>query len=302
MKVLITGGASSCIGPELIKGLAEKQIEVVVVDEVSSNKVSSLSSIVTYYQTVIDQDSLIKIIMKEQIEYVIHLKTNPLLVNSVKDSFYASEENITATIHVLEACAQTKVKKIIFPSTVAVYGKSDQVLEETALLQPHLFAGLSKKIEEQYIINFHRLYDLSYSILRFSTIYGPLSAYQGEPEIIASAINQYMNKETPSIKWKGEKQTDFIYERDAAMAICASLEGGDNEIINIASGKSSSFCEVAAIIQKESNLIAAPLYQPKNQPTNSQISIKKAQYLLHWQPKMTLEDGIKEMMAHANNT
>ncbi|MFT8323310.1 MAG: NAD(P)-dependent oxidoreductase [Bacillus sp. (in: firmicutes)] len=299
VKVLITGGASSCIGPELIKILAEKQIQIVVADEPTEESNSYPASVATYYGIVLEKDALIHIMRKEQIDYVIHLKTILIGSNSIKDSFHLSERNIATTIQVLEACAAKKVKKIIFPSTVAVYGQLEEPITESAPLYPNLFAGVSKKIEEQYVKNYHSLYGLPYSILRFSTIYGPLSTYSGDKAAVLSTIKPYIKNELVVTTKKEELKTDFIYIKDAVSAIFASLEAGDNEVINIASGNATSLQEITDMMQKISGQASVPVTKQEQgmNKNDGPFSIKKAHYSLRWHPKRNLEDGIKDMIS-----
>ncbi|WP_445490162.1 NAD-dependent epimerase/dehydratase family protein [Niallia sp. 03133] len=297
MKVLVTGGAS-CIGVEVVKDLVESHIKVVSVDD-RKPEVSFSSDTVSYYQIKIERQALKRIIIEEQVDYVIHLKAIPFPSNSIKDSYQSSEKNISLTIEVLEACAAANIKKIIFPSTVAVYGESNERKAETAFLQPSLFLGVSKKIEEQYIQNYQRFYGLSYTILRFSTIYGCLD--NKESKLISSAIDQYI-KEKSFFFPEEEQQADFIYIKDALAAFRASITAGDNEIINIASGSTSSFHVIEEIIYNGCEGEELTVHTFKKEPVkgNSQFATEKANYLLHWKPERTLEEGIKEMIMQVN--
>ncbi|PKG24419.1 NAD-dependent epimerase/dehydratase family protein [Niallia nealsonii] len=209
VKVLLTGGYSSSIGLEVIHQLLHNNIQVVVVDELKEIDPIFPLSIVPYYQQKIDKSSLLKILVKEQATIIIHLKQEKIL-DSIKDSFDASENNIAATIDVLEASAAANVKKIIFFSSISVYGESEELLTENSPLQPLQFEGVSKKIEEQYIKNYHALYGLTYTILRFAAIHEP-------------------NKKDELT------EKECVYIKDGATAIIASLHQGDNEFFNILS-------------------------------------------------------------------
>ncbi|GKU81416.1 hypothetical protein NCCP28_08120 [Niallia sp. NCCP-28] len=211
MKVLLTGGYSNSIGLEVIHQLLHNNIQVVVVDELKEIYPIFPLSIVPYYQQKIEKDSLLKILVKEKATIIIHLKQEKIS-DSIKESFEASENNIAATIDVLEASAAANVKKIIFSSSISVYGESEELLTENSPLQPLQFEGISKKIEEQYIKNYHLLYGLTYTILRFAAIY------------------ELNKKDTLT---DGKK--DGVYIKDGAAAIIASLNQGDNEFFNILS-------------------------------------------------------------------
>ena len=237
VKVLVTGGYSSSLGVEVIHQLLHKNIQVVVLDELKEIKSIFPLEIVPYYRQKIDKSNVLKILLKEQANIIIHLKQEKIF-ESIKESFDASEANIAATIDILEASAEAKVQKIIFPSSISVYGKSQEILTEASPLQPIQFEGISKKIEENYIKNYHTLYGLTYTILRFASIY----------------------EQGAELK-NGKK--DYVYIQDAAAAIMASLQQGDNEFFNISS-------TAAAIKEKH-------------------ISIDKASRMLQWKPKIYSE-------------
>lgn len=236
LKVLLTGGYSSSIGSELIHQLLYNNIQVVVLDEPKEMEPIFPLAVVPYYQQRVDKDSLLKILVKEKVNIVIHLKQEKI-GDSIKDSFDASENNIAATIDVLEASAAAKVKKIIFPSSISVYGESQEQLTENSSLHPLQFEGVSKKIEEQYLKNYHALYGLTYTVLRFASI--------------------YEQSKTNGLK---NQKKDYVYINDAAAAIVASLNQGDNEFFNISS--------TAAMANE------------------SRISIEKAKRLLYWKPSV----------------
>lgn len=224
------------------------------------------------------KQDIIKILAVQPIDYVIHLMDTAITTNSIKDSFDESEENMEWTKNILEACVEARVKKIIFPSTTSVYGQADKemITEETSL-NPVLFEGLSKKMEERYIQNYHTLYGLTYSILRFSTIYGDnflLAQDQKKKQIILQ---------------KSKQDVNFIHVKDVVKAIILSLKHADNEIINICSQETISIKEL--IKYNESDILGESIIKPIK-VKESMISIEKAQMQLKWFPTFTSKDNL----------
>ena len=288
MRVLITGGQESEIGYALMEELSKNQIYFIVAEQNSGNSVFSTlvhSDVYTFVNTT----QLVNLLMKYQIECVIHLSNKPITSNSMQESFDHSEKNIAHTIEVLEACVQANVQKIIFPSTIAVYGDIEGAITEDRILQPALFEGLSKKIEEKYIQNYHTLYGLSYTILRFPIIYG-YSIHKHTDSIIESTIKKVLENRPPIVFDDGEQKKHFLYMSDAIQAIISSLINGANEAFNICPPEHYSMKEVVSMIQASIN---EDLCSSLEEGEKSRISTRKAQRQLGWHSEVHFSKGIQ---------
>lgn len=289
MRVLITGGQESEFGYALMEELSNKQIYYIVADQQREN--SAFPTLVHGdVHTFLNAIELADLLMKYQIDCVIHLSNKPITSNSMKDSFDQSEENIAYTIEVLEACVQANVQKIIFPSTIAVYGDMEGIITEEMMLQPVLFEGLSKKIEEKYIQNYQTLYGISYTILRFPVIYGLYSIHKQKESMMESTINKVLENRPPIVYDDGELKKHFLYISDAVQAVVSSLTKGDNEVFNICPEETYSMKDVVSIIQ--SSIIEDSFYSVE-EGEKSRISTKKAQIELGWKAEVPFSKGIR---------
>jgi len=285
--VLITGGQESEIGYALMEELSKNHVYFIVAEQKSEN--STFSTLVHGdVYTFLNTTQLADLLMKYQIDYVIHLSNNSITSNSMKDSFDHSEKNIAHTIEVLEACVRANVQKIIFPSTIAVYGEIEGAITEDMILQPALFEGLSKKIEEKYIQNYHTLYGLSYTILRFPIIYG-YSIHKHTDSIIESTIKKVLENRPPIVFDDGEQKKHFLYISDAIQAIISSLKNGENEAFNICPLENYSMREVVSIIESS---IKEDSCNSLEGGEKSRISTRKAQLQLGWQSEVHFSKGI----------
>ena len=289
MKVLVMGGINNKMTIDLVNQLNSKEISFIIG---GNDKKESPSSEMPFY-AIKNRYELTEVLVAHKIDCVIHLWGTAITTNSIKNSFHESEENIERTINLLEACVEAKVKKIIFPSTISVYGEeTGELLTEDSPLQPVLFEGLSKKMEEQYIKNYHALYGLSYSILRFSNVYGDQTQTTKE-DIITSTIKQVLNGKPPIVFEDGEQKKDFLHITDAVHAIVSSIEKGGNEVINICSRNSVSLKEVVRFIEAfvKGKETALPLKREK-----IYISTEKAEMQLKWTPAVSLENEMIKMI------
>jgi len=292
VKVLVTGGASNSMAFEVIMKLIKKGIDVVIADNCEWKFTSPFHSNITYYHTALDKELLTPILQKEKVEVALHFKSEPITSNKIKDSFDQSEENIHTTMHVLEACAEAKVKKVIFPSTISVYGNQSDVAVEDSFLDPILFEGLSKKVEEKYVMHYHKLYGLDFSILRFADIYGIDNG-----GYIAENIERAIDGHAPLINGTGQELRNFLYIDDAVDAILAALTNGDNQVINIAADSMHSL-EEAAVCVSETVGKLEPVYDREEETLVSTcpVSTHKAKELLGWEAKIPLWEGLQKTL------
>ncbi|TRZ37443.1 NAD-dependent epimerase/dehydratase family protein [Niallia circulans] len=291
VKVLVTGGASNSMAVKLVEKLTANGMKVVLADNCEWDFDINLKGMASYYKTDLDKRELATIFKQEDIDIVLHLKQELITSNAMKDSFDQSEVNIATTINVLEACADAKVKKVIFPSAISVYGNQTEEAVEDTFLDPALFEGLSKKMEEKYVMHYHKLYSLPYTILRFADIYG----IQNKGFITAN-LERALDGQAPVIYGDGKQLRNFIYIDDAVDAILASLTKGDNEIINIASQRMYSFQEAAEMIGEQVNL--HPIYKDSQDESASScsVSVAKAKNFLGWKANISLREGLAKAM------
>ncbi|WP_400242623.1 NAD-dependent epimerase/dehydratase family protein [Niallia sp. JL1B1071] len=289
MRVLITGGQKSEMASALKEQLSKNNVYYIVARKQQGNSVISTLVQDDIY-TFLNVMELADILMENQIDCVIHLSNKPITSNSMKDSFDQSEENIACTIEVLEACVQANVHKIIFPSTIAVYGDVDGAITEEMLLQPVLFEGLSKKLEEKYIQNYHILYGLSYTILRFPIVYGVSSVHKLRESVIESTIKKVIENRPPIVFDNGEQKKHFLYISDAVQAIISSLKNGENQVFNICPEEKYSMKEVVSIIQSSVN---EEVFHSLEEGEKSRISTRKAQIDLKWNAQVPFSNGIR---------
>ena len=128
---------------------------------------------------------LCKIFEIERPKYVIHTAAQINVEKSMQDPIFDANINIMGSINVLECCKRTKVRKIIYSSTAAVYGNPLYIgIDEKHQINPISFYGMSKYITERYMKLYNEHYDLKYTILRYSNVYGMRQNLKGEGGVI----------------------------------------------------------------------------------------------------------------------
>ena len=250
--ILITGGLGF-IGSHLTNKLI-KNNNITIIDNLSTGKIDNLENINHENLTLIKKDlnSIDLNATLANIDYVFHLAAMSSVPLSIKQPISCNMENVTSTINLLNACVHNNVKKIIFSSSSAVYGKNTNIpLKETELPMPTSPYASSKASCELYLQSFHESYGLNYIVLRYFNTFGPKQDNNSQySAVIPNFISALLKNEQAEIYGDGEQTRDFIYVEDVVKANINAVESDYNGIINIASGNSISINQLYDIIKK----------------------------------------------------
>lgn len=297
MKVLITGGAGF-IGSNVADLLIKEGHSVVVVDNLSQGKRENVDRNATFYVCdILDMEKLSMIFLKEHPEVIIHNAAQIDVQTSLKKPALDSEINIKGTINVLECSKNFGVKKIIYPSSAAVYGNPIYLpIDENHPVNPISFYGISKHTPEHYIKTYAELYGIRYTIFRYANVYGMRNMPKGEGGVISIFIDKFLNNMLPIIFGDGNQTRDFIYVKDVARANLLALTSGDNKILNISTRKPITVNELFLLIKEifKSNMEVIYEKEREGDIKHSHLNNYLAKELLQWSDEYSLEDGLRE--------
>ena len=300
MNVLVTGGAGF-IGSHIVDKLINEGLDVVVVDNLSTGKLENLNDKAKFYNLDITSEQLSNIFEKEKIDVVIHQAAQTDVQKSLQDPVYDSKVNINGTVNLLECCRKYNVRKVIYASSAAVYGKPNYLpIDEKHPIQPMSFYGISKFTPESYLKIYKELYGLDYTILRYSNIYGPRQDSKGEGGVIAIFIDKLLNEQIPIIFGDGEQTRDFLYVEDVAEANFQAIFKGDGEVLNISTNTRISINQLYTELTKILQLDFKPVYREARPGDilHSSLNNKKAIQTLNWQPKYTFSEGLLKTVSY----
>ncbi len=123
--------------------------------------------------------------LKRNIDIVYHKAAQVDVQKSIENPIFDGNVNILGTINILEACKATNAKKIIYSSSAAVYGDPKYLgIDEEHPINPISYYGISKYTPENYMRMYNELYNIDYTILRYSNVYGIGQESKGEGGII----------------------------------------------------------------------------------------------------------------------
>ncbi|MTI59942.1 MAG: SDR family oxidoreductase [Firmicutes bacterium] len=300
MKVLVTGGAGF-IGSNIVDCLVEQRYQTVIVDNLSQGKAENINQGAEFYQVDVSSPLINGVFKKEGITHVIHHAAQIDVQQSLEDPLFDIKSNITGTVNLLECCRKYNVKKIIYPSSAAVYGEPDYLpLDECHPLKIISPYGISKHTPEHYLRAYQELYDLDYTIFRYANVYGPRQDPKGEGGVISIFVDKMLAGERPVIFGDGEQSRDFIYVRDIVEANLKALSGAGGKLLNISSKIQVTVNELYQLINKILGSDLEPIYQKerKGDIRHSYLDNSRARAVLEWEPLYDLSSGLKETLAY----
>ena len=302
MKVMITGGCGF-IGSHLADFLIDSNYEVVVVDNLSIGRLDNISQLLdksnfSFFQVDITDFDKLEVHFKG-VDLVFHLAALADIVPSIEkpESYY--QVNVSGTFNVLESCRKHNVKKIVYTASSSCYGIPDQYpTKESAEIRPQYPYALTKNMGEQMVMHWSQLYGLAAVSLRFFNVYGPRARTSGTyGAVFGVFLAQKLAKKPYTVVGDGKQTRDFTFVSDIVSAIISAAESNvKGEIINIGSNNTYSINRLVELLEGE------VVYIPKRpgEPDCTWANISKAQKLLNWYPKVSLEEGVKILLNDMN--
>lgn len=150
---------------------------------------------------------------------------------------------------------------------------------------------------EKYLALYHKIYELSYTVLRYSNVYGPRQGADGEGGVIYIFAKSLAENKPITIFGDGRQTRDFISVHDVVSANLSALHQADGEIINISTKTELSLNDLAAEMIAAAGCSADLLrYGPSRTGDiyRSCLSNQKAKALLDWTPSRNIKDGLTE--------
>lgn len=304
LNILVSGGAGF-IGSNLVDRLIKEGNKVVVIDNLSTGKTENVHNKAKIYQLDICSKKIVDVFKKEKIDIVYHKAAQVDVQKSIEDPILDVNVNILGTVNILEACKETNVKKIIYPSSAAVYGEPKYLgIDEKHPISPISSYGISKYTPENYIRIYNELYNIDYTILRYSNVYGIRQDSKGEGGVIDIFMKKILIGESPSIFGDGSITRDFIYVEDIVEANIKALNRGSEEVLNIGTGKGTSIKELFNMMKEILEIDIKVKYEKerKGDIKNSFFNINKAKEKLGWTPQYRLEEGLNKTIKYYEKT
>ena len=301
MKVLVTGGAGF-IGSHVSDQLIAAGHQVVIVDNLSTGRVSNLNPRAVFYEMDIRSPELRKVFEQERPEVISHHAAQMDVRRSVADPIFDAEVNILGSIKLAQLAIEFGVRKFIHISSGgAAYGEPVYMpCDENHPVQPLSPYGASKYTFELYLYIFKETAGLDYTVLRYPNVYGPRQDPHGEAGVVAIFIGQMLHGRPVTIFGTGEQVRDFVYVADCARANLLALEKGGGRVYNLASGVGISINQVFEALKAITGYPEAARYAPAKSGETFRIFLDaaRAQQELGWQQTLDLTAGLQQTVEY----
>lgn len=216
--------------------------------------------------------------------------SNHHIINT--DPSMGIEYNVLPLKKILFYLQKRKIKKFICFTTILLYDANKMKLpvDETQPINPYNNDYVFSKYLSEELIKFY--FDKVPSIIvRFSNIYGPTKLIR--PDLVPTLIQKALSPNEITV-WNTKPVRDFLYTPDAADAIMELLNSDYIGTINLGTGKSVSVGRIAQIIGDLSGKKIKDLDKPVSGPMNFVCDISRIKSLTGWEPKYSIEDGLRE--------
>jgi len=289
--LIVITGSESFVGKELIKKLKMEKIEFIGIDLVDK------PTLEYKYKKIDIRDRQISHLIQEDIDTVIHLaslSSDPLCRGKSYECF---DVNVMGTLNLMNMAKEKGVKQFIFASSEWVYDKfpNNQESDETTTINISNHKSeyaLSKLVSES---NLRQEYDQGFcniTILRFGIIYGPRKNNWSAVESIFSQVKKH-DVVTVNSKRNGRR---FVHVSDISDGIVKSIGLKGFNIINLTG---DLVITIEDLISESEKILSKKITITEKNPSEMNIrnpSNKKAKEVINWEPKITLNEGLKSVL------
>ena len=295
---LVTGGAGF-IGSHISEELLRRGHRVRVVDSLVTGYHRNLRDGVEFVEGDLAAAAVARAAVAGM-DYVIHQAAIPSVPRSVEKPEESHRANVDATLQILLASRDARIKRVVFAGSSSVYGDQPVLPKtETMPTSPLSPYALQKLMSEMYLQMFTRLYGLETVTTRYFNVFGPRqdpgSPYSGVISLFIKALSEGT---TPVIYGDGGQTRDFTYVTNVVDGVLRAAEtpGVGGQVFNVATNSRVSLNELLATLKKIFGSQVEPIYKEARQGDvrDSQADISKAQQLLGYQPTVGLEEGLRK--------
>jgi nucleoside-diphosphate-sugar epimerase len=296
---LVTGGAGF-IGSHLCEELVRRGERVRVVDSLITGKrrnIALLPRVEFIHGDLADLEVARRSV--EGVDYVLHQAAIPSVPRSVEDPIGSNRANVDASLNLLVAARDARVRRVVYAGSSSAYGNSEAMPKvETMATAPVSPYALQKLVVEQYCQLFTSLYGLETVTIRYFNVFGPRqdpsSPYSG---VISLFISALCEGRQPTIFGDGEQTRDFTYVANVVDGVLRATHAKDvsGDVINVATGTCVSLNELFKAVRDLVGARIDPVYGPPRagDVKDSLADIGKARRLLGYAPIVPFDQGLE---------
>lgn len=313
-KILITGGAGF-IGSNLGEHFLKLGHKVVCLDNFATGHRHNLKDFIGNPNFKLIEGDIRNIAdcvaAVDGVDYVLHQAALGSVPRSINDPITTNDVNVSGFLNMLTASRDAKVKRFIYAASSSTYGDSEGLPKvEEVIGKPLSPYAITKYVNELYAEIFSKTYGLETIGLRYFNVFGrkqdPKGAYAA---VIPKFVMQFMNYESPVINGDGNYSRDFTYIDNVVqmneLAMLSQNPEAVNTVYNTAFGDRNTLNDLIGYLKKylselDSKIADVEVVYGENRAgdiPHSLASIAKAKKMLGYDPKYSLQEGLKEAVS-----
>ncbi|MDX6190137.1 SDR family oxidoreductase [Flavobacterium sp. Fl-318] len=313
-KILITGGAGF-IGSNLCEHFLKLGHKVVCLDNFATGHRHNLKDCMENPNFKLIEGDIRTmadcVAAVDGVDYVLHQAALGSVPRSINDPITTNDVNVSGFLNMLTASRDAKVKRFIYAASSSTYGDSEGLPKvEEVIGKPLSPYAITKYVNELYAEIFSKTYGLETIGLRYFNVFGrkqdPNGAYAA---VIPKFVMQFMNYESPVINGDGNYSRDFTYIDNVIqmneLAMLSQNSEAVNTVYNTAFGDRNTLNDLTGYLKKylselDSKIADVEVVYGQNRAgdiPHSLASIAKAKKMLGYDPKYSLQEGLKEAVS-----
>ena len=303
-RILITGGAGF-LGSQLCEKLLNEDHEVICLDNYFTGQKENITHLLKnpYFEIIRHDVTMPFFIEVDEIYNLacpaspIHYQYNP--IKTIKTSVMGAINMLGLAKRIKAKILQASTSEVygdpeVHPQTESYWGNVNPIGERSCYDE-------GKRCAESLFVNYHKQNDVRIKIIRIFNTYGP-KMHPNDGRVVSNFIMQALQNKDITIFGNGTQTRSFCYVDDLLDGLVRMMDTDDSIIgpINMGNPNEFSMNELASLVIKltdsKSKLIYLPL--PSDDPLQRKPDITKAKEILDWEPKIELEEGLKETIKY----
>ena len=303
MRVLVTGGAGF-IGSHLCDYLLSKGHDVICLDNFFTGTKENIKHNLSNFKFEVIRHDIVQPIFLE-VDWIFHLASPASPIHYQYNPVKTTKTNVMGTIHMLGLAKRVKAR-ILLASTSEVYGdptvhpQKESYWGNVNPIGPRSCYDEGKRVAETLMMDYHRQNNVDIRIVRIFNTYGP-RMLKNDGRVVSNFIVQALENQDITVYGDGSQTRSFCYVDDLIIGLYKMMEQEEYiGPINLGNPDEYKIITLAQKIKELTNSKSKIIFKelPPDDPTQRQPDITLAKKILKWEPKVMLEEGLKNTIKY----